>query len=193
MNLLRVMGAGVAAVVLLTACEASISAPEVSQGAAEGSGLPARPLGFEEAPFVRDCSMSVWGRLGPDWDRYAVRAGPLTFLNGAGLSIPSGHIPRKLLVLVDEGQEATVSLRSDLVGSVALFYDPFVQISQSPTVEQGQKSVTFVGCAPGESPHGKRGPTQFAGALLAPELDCIHLAVESGDRSWDVALPKKCN
>ena len=193
MKLLRVMGVVVAAVVLLTACEASTSAPAVSQGAAEESGSPARPPGFEEAPFVRDCSMSVWGRLGRDWDRYAVRAGPLTFMNGARLSIPSGHTTRKLLVLVDEGRGATVSLPSDLVGSVALFYDPFVQISQNPTLEQGQKSVTFVGCAPGESPHGKRGPTQFAGALLAPELDCIHLVVESGDRSWRVTLPMKCN
>lgn len=193
MKLLRVLGAVVAAVVLFTACEAGTSGPEASQVAGEGSKSSARPSGFEEAPFVRDCSMSVWGRLGRDWQRFGVTAGPLTFYNGARTSFPSGPTTRKLLVLVDEGREATVSVPSDLVGSVALFYDPFVQISQNPTVEQGQKSVTFVGCGPGESPHGKRGPTQFAGALLAPELDCIDLVVESGDRSWRVTLPKKCN
>lgn len=193
MKLLRVLGAVVAAMVLLTACEASTSAPEVSQGDAEESGPSARPSGFEEAFFVRDCSSSVWGRLGRDWERNAVRAGPLTFMNGGRLSIPSGHIPQKLLVLVDEGREVTVSLPSDLIGFVALFYDPSFQISQNMTVEQGQKSISFVGCAPGKSPHGKRGPTQFAGALLAPELDCIDLVVESRDRSWRVALPKKCD
>ena len=189
MKLLRIMGAVVAAVVLLTVCT---SAPEVPQDAAEGSEPSARPPGSEEASFVRGCSSSVWGRLGRGWETNAVRAGPLTFINKRRLST-SGRIPMKLLVLVDEDRKAIASVPSDLVGSVALFYDPFVQISQSPTVEQGQKSVTFVGCAPGQSPHGKRGPTQFAGALLAPELDCIHLVVESGDRSWRVTLPKKCN
>ncbi len=179
MKHLRVTLAVIASAILLSACEAGTSAP--------------RPSGLEEASVVRDCSSSVWGRLGRDWERNAVRAGPLTFMNGARLSMPSGPIPQKLLVLVDEGREVTVSLPLDLIGSVALFYDPSVQISQNMTVEQGQESVRFVGCAPGESPHGKRGPTQFAGALLAPEVDCIHLVVESEDRSWRVSLPKTCD
>ena len=193
MKLLRVTVAVAAAAVLLSACEASTSAPQGSQGAAEEPGLSARPTELEAASLVRDCSSSVWGRLERDWERNAVRAGPLTFMNGGRLSIPSGPIPQKLLVLVAEGREVTVSLPSGLIGSAALFYDPSFQISQTMTVGQGQKSVTFVGCAPGESPHGKRGPTQFAGALLAPELDCIDLVVEADDRSWDVVLPKKCN
>lgn len=156
----------------------------------EGGGM-VEQMNSSSSRLVRGCSSSVWGRLGSDWQRFGVTAGPLTFYNGARTSFPSGPTTRKLLILIEGKHEVTVSVPESLVGSVALFYDPAVALAQEMTLEQGEEEVTFIGCGPGESPHGKDGPTQFAGSVLVPTLKCISLRVESEGDAWIVSLPEK--
>lgn len=139
-----------------------------------------------DAPFVRDCAAEAAGELGDGWEDRAVHAGPVAFVplrehelaspKPRATLEPGRHIPKKVLVVLRAGLNATVSVATEDRQAVSLLYDPERVARSSPErgyiVEDGSPEVHFAAC----DDH----PTYFNGAFVVSGPICLGLIVEVG-------------
>ena len=140
-------------------------------------------------PPVRDCSTSAYGDLGPDWRRRALLAGPIAFVEmrdgtrHVPPAPPGRSWPLKLLVVLEPGQVATVTIVARARSVAALAYDRAslqrvsARAGDHSPLSAGEPSVRFEACA---RPHvGKRWNrgTQFPGYFLVSGRRCVAVTV----------------
>jgi hypothetical protein len=156
---------------------------------------PSRP--FTIKPALRDCDSSVYGELPPGWERNSVRAGPfwLVGLRGYGPSafrpVPgkAGHYrPVKVVLTLDNGVAATLSVPTQTRGLVGIHYDsdsPFWN-ARSLRVRNARYAMTFEGCPSSGAPH-----TQFNGSFVVAGPRCaqLEIAVRGRPEPISVAIP----
>ncbi len=168
------------------------SCARYSNGRTLVPGGPTKP--FRIKPALRNCASSVYGELGNDWQRTSVRAGPL-WLVGVRAYGPEDFVPApgrpgyyrpvKVLLVLENGITATLSVPPESRGLVGLRYDlssPFWSFSQM-RVRQARYAVTFEGCAPSEAPH-----TQFNGSFVVAGPRCARLEVAVRGRPDSISL-----
>jgi hypothetical protein len=133
-------------------------------------------------PFVRNCESSVYGDLGAQWLKNAVRAGPLTFIGARrnGLVARRGASSHKLLIVVEPRRAVTVTVAKRARGLASLRYDPAKFHLRNPRIWDGEVAVTFIACAkPNGSAPWERG-TQFNGELVVYGPRCVPLEISVG-------------
>jgi hypothetical protein len=143
-------------------------------------------------PVVRDCSTSAYGDLGRDWRRQAVLAGPLAF---AGIregyrhvpSAPAGRSwPLKLLVVVEPGAVATVTIGARSRRFASLFYDtgPLPdRVGDTVPISAGSLGVRFEACTRPHQGHAWNRGTQFPGYFLVGGRRCVEVEVRLDART----------
>lgn len=149
-----------------------------------------------DAPFVRDCATEAAGELGDGWEDRAVQAGPVAFVPLREHELaspkprvtlePGRHIPKKVLVVLRAGLNATVSVATEDRRGVSLLYDPERVARSSPergyTVEDGSPEAHFTAC----DDH----PTYFNGAFVVSGPICLDLIIEvAGQERREVLAP----
>jgi hypothetical protein len=149
-----------------------------------------RPLRIAEAPpGVRDCTSSVYGDLGPDWERRARRAGPIAFVgaaSGFSAEIVARHRPLKVLVVVDNPHVVTLRVAPADRPAVALLYarrGRLGRFDSASRVTSGLPAVQFEACAASDVPH-----TQFNGGFVVERPLCAHFEVEVMGRHEPIPL-----
>lgn len=150
----------------------------------------ARPLRIAEPPpGVRDCPSSVYGDLGPDWERRARRAGPLAFV-GAASGFSAEQVarvrPLKVLVVVDNPHIVTLRVAREDRRAVALLYARRGRLggfASGVRVTNGLPAVKFEACAPSEVPH-----TQFNGGFVIEDPLCAHFEVDVSGRQEPIPV-----
>jgi hypothetical protein len=152
---------------------------------------------FKIRPALRNCESSVYGELPPGWEQNSVRAGPfwLVGLRGYGprafRSVPgrAGHYwPVKVVLALDNGVEATLSVPAQSRGLVGIQYDPDSPFwnARSLKVRNARYAMTFEGCPSSGAPH-----TQFNGSFVVAGARCAQLevAVQGRPEPISVAIP----
>ena len=140
-------------------------------------------------PPVRDCSTDAYGDLGRGWRERALHAGPIAFVelrNGTRHvppAPPGRSWPLKILVVLEPGQSATVTIAARARSVAALAYDQAALRRVSAAagdhvpLSTGEPSVRFEACA---RPHAgepwNRG-TQFPGYFLVSGRRCVGITV----------------
>jgi len=140
----------------------------------------------------------VYGDLGSGWRKDALAAGPIAFL---GLGAPAADLAPvegkyrglKVLAVVDQGMEVTVSISPPDVGHVALLYDQSAFRDDGLyALSDGDRAVTFQACAEGESPFKRfgvaDGPTQFNGGFIVDGPRCVTLEVASSGSLKQISI-----
>jgi len=146
-------------------------------------GQGARPLRIvDPLPGVRDCASSVYGDLGPDWERRARRAGPFAFVgaaSGFSAEVVARFRPFKVLVVVDNPHVVTLRVAREDRRAIALLYARRGRLGSfdSARVTGGLPAVRFEACGPSEVPH-----TQFNGAFVVEHPLCAHFEVDVAGR-----------
>lgn len=138
-------------------------------------------------PYVRTCASSVYGDLGAQWLRYAVQAGPVTFIGVLqyrdGLVARRRAAGRKLLIVVEPRRTVTISIDERARRFASLLYDPAKFHLRYPRVRDGAEAVTFVACL---RPHGsapwQRG-TQFNGLFVVFGPRCVPVEISVAPKS----------
>jgi hypothetical protein len=138
-------------------------------------------------PGIRGCQNSQYGDLGPAWERWAVRAGPIAFVGMAG-GVSSEYVARsrnvvKVIVVVDKGAVVTLRIVDADRQWVALGY-----ISRpgrdARRVADGLPSIRFHACHPSDwRPH-----TQFGGTFIVDGPRCAHLEAYVEGRAEPIAV-----
>jgi hypothetical protein len=133
----------------------------------------------EPRPAQRGCEESVYGELPAGWERSAVRAGPLALAGAGAAPEPrrkgAGYEPIKLVLVLENGVEATLRVAAEDRGHVALLYarsGVLGSFARGVRIADGLPAVTLTACAPSEAPH-----TQFNGGLVVAGPRCAHLEV----------------
>jgi hypothetical protein len=86
----------------------------------------------------------------------------------------------KVLAVVTPGHLVTVRVPHTEVRRIALLYEGSAfNESNTYSLSDGAVAVTFHACAPGESPYGAPGGTQFAGGFLVTRPGCYALDVRT--------------
>lgn len=122
------------------------------------------------------------GDLGPDWRRYAVVVGPVSFV---GLKFAANRAPAKLpdaavavyktLVVVALGRNATVTISAAAGEHASLLYDSHNFRSDNRyELSDGVPQVSFSGC-PGRE-------AQFSGSFLVKTPRCVPVQVKEPGR-----------
>jgi hypothetical protein len=151
-------------------------------------------VGPEGGAFVRPCDTSVYGDLGPGWQRRSIVAGPIAFVGlgsegviGAGALHPgpAGFTTLKVLAVVATRTRVRVSVRSP-VHRVALLYD--AADFHAHTIAGGERAVVFPACRGGATPFGGRPGMQFNGGFLVRGRACARLVVRWDDRRRTIPL-----
>jgi hypothetical protein len=167
------------------------SCARYSNGRALLPGGPAGP--FRITPMRRYCDSSVYGELASGWERNSVHAGPFWLVGVRGYGArafepvrPGYYGGVKVLLAVDNGVTATISVPPNERGNVALRYDRALMQGGPWRISQGRYATTFEACAPGDYPH-----TQFNGGFLVRGARCAHLEVSVRGRPepMQVAIP----
>jgi hypothetical protein len=131
----------------------------------------------------------VSGTLPPGWRDLSVIAGPIVFvwLADAG-SVPSknlgsserGHRALKVLVLLKQGRQETVSVQRSERSKVTLLYDPSTFAGTGRyAFDQGSAAVRFSAC-PGRA-RSWSAATQFNGGFIARKPVCLRLVVHAAN------------
>ena len=117
--------------------------------------------------------------------------GPIAFVGvGSAGEVPASGLGGvkgedrglKVLAVVDEGVEVTVSVAPRDLGHAALLYDPAAFRQDGLyALSDGDREVTFQSCAKGENPYGRKGPTQFNGGFVVDGPRCVTLEVASSE------------
>lgn len=139
---------------------------------------------FRIRPALRNCASSVYGELGPDWQRDSVQAGPLWLVGlrryGPEEFQPTGgrsHAWVKVLLVVENGVKVTLTVPPESRSALRLSYDIGTSAWNTMRFAEARVAMTFEGCAPSEAPH-----TQFNGsfALAGPRCERLDVSVEGG-------------
>jgi hypothetical protein len=148
--------------------------------------LAAPAFADDPAPFVRSCSSSAYGDLGPGWRDSAVVAGRLAFV---GMARPrrASELDRvdpgrgnalKVLVVVDPGATPTVTIARRSRLNAALGYNDIRHDGgRGVLLTDGTTSVRFVGCRAVRSREPWNRGTQFPGYFLVARAGCVHVEV----------------
>jgi hypothetical protein len=156
------------------------SCARYSNGRTLVTGGPSRP--FRLSPFLRNCASEQYGELPADWSRRAVHAGPLSLYPLPAATPrrapgkPGRFVPIKLLLVVQPGQRATLTVPKAARPFVGLLYghgSRFGTFAPAVRVRDGLTAVTFDSCANGEYPH-----QHFGGGFVVSKRMCAHLEVE---------------
>ena len=154
--------------------------------AADTSGGSTVPSG---EPALRECSTSAYGDLGRNWRQSALHAGPVAFVEmrdgtrQVPPAPPGRSWPLKILVVLEPGRAATVTIAARARSVAALAYDQAslrrvsAAAGDHAPLSAGEPSVRFGACA---RPHaGKRWNrgTQFPGYFLVSGRRCVAVIV----------------
>jgi hypothetical protein len=150
------------------------------------------PAGFASTfgePPVRDCSTDAYGDLGPNWRLSALHAGPAAFVgmrNGTRrvpAAPPGRSWPLKVLVVLEPGRAATVTIAARARSVASLAYDQAAlrrvaaDAGDHVPLSAGEPAVRFEAC---DRPHvgdpWNRG-TQFPGYFLVSGRRCVDVVV----------------
>jgi hypothetical protein len=148
-----------------------------------------RPLRVvEPTPGARGCESSVYGTLGPDWERGSLRAGPVAFVGVArGVAAHVIGRPTKVLLVLDNGSVATVRVADADRAHVALLYTTrggLGSFNRARRVANGLPAVRFRACEASDwRPH-----TQFNGGFIADRHLCAHLEVHVTGRAEPIPV-----
>jgi hypothetical protein len=155
------------------------------------AGFTSRPKGVESAgkdtdAFVRDCESAVYGELDKEWRRESLVVGPLSFVYGKSYNRRTPdefrgrnakYFPSKVLVVVENGAVATVTIPASARRYASLLYDEeSFGMGGRVRVDAGDHRVTFEACRKGESPFAVR-ETQFNGAFIVAGPRCVPLRI----------------
>jgi hypothetical protein len=157
--------------------------------------LPGGPFSrpFRIGPALRSCETSVYGNLPTGWEHNSVRAGPFWLVGVRGYAArafepvrPGYYGGVKVLLAVDNGVTATISVPPSERANVTLRYDRALMSGGPWTIRRGRVATTFEACAPGDYPH-----TQFNGGFLVRGARCAHLeiSVQGRPEPMQVAIP----
>jgi hypothetical protein len=165
-------------------------------------GLPGRPAlrpvgSFEVANgpvAVRSCEQSVYGKLSEDYIARSLHVGPLRFIGYdpavastsawmAGLRIRTGQYAQKILMLVERGAQATISIAPQDRREIALMYIP--ERFNLQRVTDGDAAVTLRACSEAES---EQPYTQFNGGVVFRQPLCAHVEVEVAGRPEPIRI-----
>ena len=171
-----------------------------SGGSTPAASPSASAVSAQRGPYVRPCDTSVYGDLGPAWQRRSLVAGPIAFVGlGSDGVVPAGALDEgpagvttlKVLAVVATRTRVRVSVRSP-VHRVALLYDD--ANFDARTIAGGERAVVFPACRGGATPFGGRPGMQFNGGFLVRGRVCARLLVRWGDRRRTVrlALGRRC-
>jgi hypothetical protein len=145
-------------------------------------------LAEDPAPFVRPCSSSAYGDLGPDWRDNAVVAGRLAFVGMARPRRaselervdPARGNPLKVLVVVDPRATPTVTIARRSRLNAALGYNGIRHDGgRGVLLTDGTTSVRFVGCRAVRSREPWNRGTQFPGYFLVTRAGCVQVEVQT--------------
>ena len=147
--------------------------------------LAAPAFADERAPFVRTCSSSAYGDLGPGWRKNAVVAGRLAFVGMAGPRRPSelngvdpgDANPLKVLVVVEPGSTPTLTIARASRLNARLGYNDIRHDGKGVSLAAGTTSVRFVGCRAVRSREAWNRGTQFPGYFLVVRAGCVRVEV----------------
>ena len=159
-------------------------------------GLPGRPAlrtvgSFEitsaQTP-VRSCAQSVYGKVSDDYIARSLHVGPLRFIGYdpavastsawlTGLRIRTGQYAQKVLMLVERGAQATISIAPQDQRDIALMYIP--ERFNLQRVTDGDAAVTLRACGAAES---EEPYTQFNGGFVFRHGLCAHVEVAVAGR-----------
>jgi hypothetical protein len=140
----------------------------------------------DPAPFLRPCSSSAYGDLGPDWRENAVVAGRLAFVGMArprraaelDRVDPARANPLKVLVVVEPGATPTLTIARRSRLNAALGYNDIRHDGgRGVPLADGTTSVRFVGCSAVRSREPWNRGTQFPGYFLVARASCVHVEV----------------
>jgi hypothetical protein len=156
----------------------------------------ARPHNIEA--FVRDCESAVYGELDKGWRGESLVVGPLSFVYGKGYERRSPdefrgrdakYFPTKVLVVVENGAVATVTIPRSARRHASLLYKPSLSAGGRARVDAGDHRVRFEACRKGESPFAVR-ETQFNGAFIVAGPRCLplHIRINGEARARPVAF-----
>ena len=167
------------------------------------TGFTSRPKGVESAgrdtdAFVRDCESAVYGELDKGWRRESLVVGPLSFAYGKSYKRRTPdefrgrnarYFPSKVLVVVENGAVASVTIPASAHRHASLLYDEgSFGTGGRVRVDAGDHRVTFKACRKGESPFAVR-ETQFNGAFIVAGPRCVPLRISiDGARTRRVAF-----
>jgi hypothetical protein len=155
------------------------------------AGFTSRPKGVESAgkdtdAFVRDCESAVYGELDKEWRRESLVVGPLSFVYGKSYNRRTPvefrgrnakYFPSKVLVVVENGAVATVTIPASARRYASLLYDEeSFGMGGRVGVDAGDHRVTFEACRKGESPFAVP-ETQFNGAFIVAGPRCVPLRI----------------
>ncbi|HEY7280510.1 MAG TPA: hypothetical protein VID47_02850 [Actinomycetota bacterium] len=187
------LGAGLAALIVLAgSCTGSNAPARVSAGAtSEPPGTspaptPSTPPTTAATVALRDCADAVHGSLGSGWRTSSVSAGPIAFVGlaeyrneapGNFRHRPGGWGGAKVLAVVTAGRTVTVTVPDAEAGRLALLYS-VTSFHDSGLYRpgDGERSVTFRACPPGQTAAGEGG-TQFNGGFVVAGAQCATLDV----------------
>lgn len=145
-------------------------------------------LATEAEPVVRDCGNRVFGDLGRGWRDRAVVAGRVAFVGvragyGPRRRAPAGLAwPTKVLVVVDPGVAATVTVTARSRAGAALAYHALHHHGAPVPLTEGVESVRFEACARANPGAAWNRGTQFAGYFLLAGPSCVAVEVEAHGR-----------
>lgn len=150
-------------------------------GAAPSASFVRGKAAARNLPFVRNCESSLYGDLGAQWLKNAVRAGPATFIGALvfrnGLVARRGASSHKLLIVVEPRREVTVTVAKRVRGLASLLYDPAKFHLRNPRVRDGEVAVTFIACAKANGSAPWERGTQFNGELVVFGPRCVPLEI----------------
>lgn len=172
-----------ALIAVMTAAATGCTASPAPRPAASSRPAPFPAL----QGYVRPCAPAVHGELGPVTARRDAIAGPIAFigLNSYSRLGPSqlhAHGGKynavKVLAVVRQGWQVTVSVPGPERGNVALLYDPDAFPAGPPyPFSAGEPLVTFPNCSGTQSSWA--AGTQFNGGLLVRKPMCVDLDISA--------------
>lgn len=185
-------------VVVSTGCTASGSPSNSTAPITSSAGSSVAP---EPTVFRRDCDSAVSGTLPPGWRDLSVIVGPIAFvwladagsvLSKALGSADRGYRPLKVLVVVKQGRQGTVSVQRLERSKASLLYDPSTFPGTGRySFDQGSPAVRFSACS--GRVKSWSAATQFNGGFIVRGPLCLHLIVQdvSGStRSFEVSIAR---
>jgi hypothetical protein len=174
---------------LIAAGAALVAAIAASSFSASDQRSTAPRVTAAAAPFTRDCdSPRVVGRLHPNAERFAIRAGPLAFLNlkSFAKTAPRFFEPARpgaarastILVRIQAGRVATVFLQSGAKRDASFVFDPR-EMNRDPAsgydIPDGSAAVRFIGC--------EDAPATYDGYILISGPGCYQARIHTDTQS----------
>ena len=137
-------------------------------------------LAGDAEPFVRECSTSQYGDLGRGWRERAVVAGPVSFVGMRDGYASGGPLPLKVVVVVEPGRVATVTIGARSRAYAALGYNGIRHSGgRRIPLSRGTRSVQFRACPAVPSREPWNRGTQFGGYFLVSGRHCVDVEIAS--------------